>query len=280
MKYSVFSTLICFLFGLTANAQIQSKKEIEIAINWSSLTGKSLLVQTSYKNSPDTTKATGFLVNKNNKIYLVTNYHVIPGKDFLDTNYFHDDKRGLPDIATIIFHGADNKAHPVALDISLPTSYFIVPSVQSNLYKEKYPNSVTDLVFVPIGEMHKEVILDTVPMAVNPNFRIKNNSLLSIWGFRLGGIYDNQWGSVDTLSSIGDSSFTKRNKYIFCKVYKDMRGSSGSPVFFHKDNLAAFIGMWSASMPPNLFNTRTKQDKIGIIISAFTIKYALNKYVN
>ncbi|HEV8273128.1 MAG TPA: hypothetical protein VGQ04_17565, partial [Chitinophagaceae bacterium] len=87
----------------------------------------------------------------------------------------------------------------------------------------------------------------------------------------------------DTLYTVGDSVFNNTDKYIFVYNPGDMHGSSGSPVYYKKNNKYHLVGVYFASIPPEwsfsypeIFYRNKYNNTVGLIVTINYLRESLN----
>ncbi|MDB5063555.1 MAG: hypothetical protein JWP67_3398 [Mucilaginibacter sp.] len=238
------------------------------------LQSKSLLIETYYEDGGNLHEiSTGFLIEKKGMIYLVTNYHVIPAKNFSDTTQNENPYPTLPIYADVYFHG--NSGHIIKKRYNISQlKIYKVPDYYKSILGKKTEKSVVDVVFIPIIIDDKRIKIDTINFSKTiSSIDLSPRTLISIWGFSDDIADANKICSVDagyTVQIVGEN----RGNYIFFNASSDTKGDSGSPVFAHLNNSYVFAGIHSFTQYDR---NNSRYRGLSGLVSGSIIKEAANK---
>lgn len=201
----------------------------KITVNINSI--KSLYIDIFY-NEIKLASATGFLVNKENDLYLITNRHVVTGRNNEDGQCL-DSNMAIPNKLQVLFpHFKDG--------------YYVWSNINIELYKEEIPiwlehpfyKDKVDVVAIYFGKYNQfqfchNLIYDYKPIVTENVFIIgypfgfnvnPNDGRYAIW-------------STGTVASDPDLNLNINNEQLpaFLVDAKTRHGQSGSPVIYFKN---------------------------------------------
>lgn len=231
---------------------------------------------------------TATLVSRNGNIFLVTNYHLIPGFQCSDTTKRQNKYDKIAKWVKVVFHGLSDSIkveHKYNLYDRNGNRLFTTPSSDTNtLFKRK--GEVVDISFMKLPRVPKNIRLDTIPIT-SPKIFVDSSEIISVWGYRGGRLREGHFSLLDT-ARIAKSPYIEGMNYIIFSSHKSFSGNSGAPVFVHKPTGLEFIGIESSSLinskgipfvPPEFLDGSANQI-VGIIIEKSFINYLISKYVN
>lgn len=271
--------LMLFEFGLA-----QSDKEVQlIKAHSKELWDKSLMVRTRRNNEKRET-GTGFVVNKNGKLYLVTNYHIVPGFDFIDTTKIFKGYKAPPNKLVIYFHTKTDKNIVKIYDLydkNNRRNFFSFP--MTNIALGQGGNSIIDICYIPLGKLDSKIKVDTVRIFDNIKYNPKPKDLVAVWGFRGEIIVMGRYCPVDTGLISKTPYFNSTNLAIVINVHMSLAGSSGAPVYYHGTSKPLFIGIESAGTfgtVPDEFSDNTPNQQLALVLTKEIIRYGLEDFVH
>lgn len=192
------------------------------AISIDPLSGSSLIVQPEVNSIP-LSKATGFIVQWGEGVYLITNWHVVSGRDS-DSNQPLSPTAGIPDTINIVHHSSKKLGEWVIK--------------KENLYKEGNPRWLEhidgqriDVVALPLEELGGDINtypfdlrLADVDMILEPAMPV------SIIGFPYGLSTAGGWPIWKTGHIASDPDLDYDGRPAFLIDVTARSGMSGSPV--------------------------------------------------
>lgn len=187
------------------------------------LSGHSLLIET-YFNNEKLSQATGFFVIRNNKHFLVTNFHVLAGRDPMTLQPVHS-SGGVPNYVRVLHHSTENLGN---WEFS---TYPLLDSELNPLWVEHPTLKGIDIVALPVEVTGKNI-------RVFPfNLDLANTDLIptpampvSIIGFPLGIAAGGAWPIWKTghIATDPDLNYDGRPSFLIDATTRE--GMSGSPV--------------------------------------------------
>ncbi|MDB5087538.1 MAG: hypothetical protein JWR09_1532 [Mucilaginibacter sp.] len=284
MKTFFFLLLISISSSAFCQIDKLSPYEINLYNKYShTLASKTVLIQVGSRFDKDFGTGSAFIVNKNGKLYLITNYHLIPGYDANDTTILYHTKRRA-DVVYILFH-LKNPTMAILLPYKLYNRsgkrlFYTIPNQKS---KDIFPKSITDLSILPLGSIDKRVFIDTVRIWDKSDPYASRGSIASIWGFRYNHGVGRQYPMADTGIVLANNLNINGRYLIVMRTHKFMSGDSGAPVYLSYNNDLIFLGINSSeSGCGNLlsgYDDFTKNQNAVFIIPKKTIRDALIKLV-
>jgi hypothetical protein len=208
----------------------------------------SLAVETFY-NGATTAMATAFIGLYHNKTFLITNYHVLAGREASDTTVIKNPNGYIPN--TISIHLITNWPRIDSIKANLLTSsgkrlFFTMP-VGFNEKNIRY--SIPDVAILPInipeGIMFKPINLESL----KADWTIKPSTPIRIYGFAEG------WNrksirrpDIINAISLNSRSFDDSDLHIIFNYNGDLEGVSGGPAFIFDNGNPIFIGIHHAQL--------------------------------
>jgi len=190
-----------------------------------------------YNNGQTVSQATGFVIKKNKKIFLVTNYHVISGFNTVDTGRIF-----TPERLEIIF--TDKKQKPEVKSIDLTK---IIKPFRHYYFFEKPDIFCLDITHLISDDIQYTPIEDFIQNI--PNEAIKPDSVFTI-GIQDGNqvvleyFINNNVSFKPKSFSYNGRNIVLKNSYFLSNSIAP--GMSGSPVFFQYGNKYIFAGVASS----------------------------------
>lgn len=198
-------------------------------------------------NNEFQTSGTGTIMKYKDKFYLITNFHVLTGKDYKTNEKFPHLKDTNSEIS-IIFQNADRKSKFIVI------IYPLYNSKGDELFKTfMFQNQIIDISVMPIVVPEK-VLKSFLEMSdLDTTWSYAPNKKLLIFGFP-NGKFKNSWQptklNANTVSNtqVGEFIF---DPYVFFDE-EPIGGMSGSPVYiFDADNKIKFLSVVSNIVDDN-----------------------------
>ncbi|MDF4518534.1 trypsin-like peptidase domain-containing protein [Vibrio parahaemolyticus] len=203
------------------------------------LSGSALYVEPHF-NDVKLSTATAFVLRFRESNYLITNWHVVSGRD-ADTEECLDKKYlAIPNKLKVLFHKKGKLGEWVEKDIPL------LDENEEPLWLEHPHSNLVDIVAIPI-ESNKDIELFPI------DFNLKDTDMMpfpalpvSIIGFPLGLFTGTRWPIWKTghIASDHDIDY-EENKPAFLIDATTRSGMSGSPVVMRADSFQTQNGNYS-----------------------------------
>ena len=188
------------------------------------LTRISLYLECQLKNQT-ISSGTGFIVEKNSKKYLITNRHVITGRDIDTNNPLSSDEICDPD-TIVIWHHVKNKLG----------SWIAIkePLYNDKTYKQLWIEDLEkkiDVIALPLKNVTDEVQIYPLDLQlINTDLILFPSEPVSIIGFPLGKAVDGKFPIWKTGHIASDIDINYNRKPVFLIDATTREGMSGSPV--------------------------------------------------
>jgi hypothetical protein len=228
-----------------------SAKEKEIYDQYSGIISTKVLYIDELNANLNFAHASGFLIKKRGKIYLVTNYHVVTEHVSNDTLLFNNQFNLVPTQLHIFFYRKQTTAPPYSLTYDLYTNnkQNFISIVNNNKHTQiSYgTRQVFDIAFLPINikSLPKDILIDTIGTGGDsPTSVINDGDMISIWGFP-GPHREIKRPSIDTATLIIKKRIPGSDLQIniHYSAHKDLEGHSGGPIYLHLKDGIHFFGM-------------------------------------
>ncbi len=189
--------------------------------------------------------ASSILIVSKGEYYLVSNYHIMAGRNSWDTTQT-DDKLGLvPNLALVQFY-KKNKQIVRSLVPLLDESgkrLFFSPKASND-------NITFDIAIIKLNR--KDIPVEAELYAIDidkcdTTISISPYSKLIVYGFKGNESFDMIKPGIDTVSSI-NHTFVFNTDYIYAYRPFSLSGSSGGPIFHIKNGKNYLVGMVSTSI--------------------------------
>lgn len=209
----------------------------------------SIYIET-YFNDTLITKASGFFYNKQDRYYLVTNYHVLSGRNHIaDSNGVHQplhNRGAIPNkVKTYIYGWSSGNNGEISTDEGIVCEFTLIDKDENPLYKaNKYTCSeYMDIAILPVNvtlnSFWKSKKLLCVNDAYYKKFESKNIIHPSDDVFILGYPFGKRDDSGTSIWKRGSIASNLANRLKFYVDTSTRSGMSGSPVFYiNKDDTA------------------------------------------
>ena len=198
-------------------------------------------------NTEFQTNGTGTIMNFKDKFYLITNFHVITGKDY-KTNEKFPQLKDTNTAISIIFQNADRKSK------FIPIIYPLYDSKGNELFETfNFENQMIDISVMPIEVPEKILKAFFRASDIDTSWNYEPNRKILIYGFP-NGKFKNSWQPTELNAKT--VSNTQKGEYIYDPyVFFDespVSGMSGSPVYiFDADNNIKFLSVVSNIVDDN-----------------------------
>lgn len=190
----------------------------------------SLYVETYFENQK-LCSATAFTIEHNNKAFLITNRHVVSGRDH--TNKLISDTGAIPNKIRIYFNQANKLGSWLQVDLYL---YSDLGDNDTFIWHE-HPmlKNKGDLVAI---EINRDERIDLYPYSLDSNFDIKiqPSDYLSVIGFPFGVKSHGYIAIWSTGFLATDIDLNYDNMPVFLIDCRTRQGQSGSPVIAHRNS--------------------------------------------
>ena len=203
-----------------------------------------------YFNDTLITKDSGFFYNKQNKYYLVTNWHVLSGRNpVADSNGIHQplhNRGAIPNkVKTYIYGWSNGNNGEISTDAGIACEFTLIDKDETPLYKaKKYTNNeYMDIAILPVNvtlnSFGKSKKLLCVNDAYYKKFESKNIIHPTDDVFILGYPFGKRDASGTPIWKRGSIASNLANRLKFYVDTSTRSGMSGSPVFYiYKDDTA------------------------------------------
>lgn len=183
-------------------------------------------------NEIELASATAFTIESNAIIYLVTNWHVVTGRN-ADTGKCLDKNAAIPNLLRVRFHKKGSLGHWIHIDLQL------VNEDQEALWREHPLGREVDVVAIPLPpELGSQVALFPLDLALASVDMVATPALpVSVIGYPLGLSAGESWPIWKTghIASDPDLDF-QPGRPAFLIDATTRSGMSGSPVVLRLDN--------------------------------------------
>lgn len=178
--------------------------------------------------SKDSVLGTGFIISYKNQNYLVTNYHILSGRNAITSEILNPN--GFPpNELTIWFHSKKNKL--------IPANYLLIDNLKKAIYftlQIDYPIYI-DIAILPINLPNNV----SAYIIKKENFDTSSHAWpdkeLTMVGFPKGKYDKNNYPFVFTTKSLIPPYPNRIHPYVYYDLNIE-NGTSGSPVYFLDDN--------------------------------------------
>lgn len=187
------------------------------------LSSHSLIIETYFDNQL-LCQATGIIVNKNNAPFLITNFHIIAGRDPLTLQPIHK-SGGIPNSVKVLHH------YPNQIGNWRPSTYPVIDDKLNQLWLEHPTIKGVDIVALPLK-------IQDANIKIYPfNLDLANTDLIptpampvSIIGYPLGISAGGSWPIWKTghIATDPDLNYDGRPSFLIDATTRG--GMSGSPV--------------------------------------------------
>lgn len=185
----------------------------------------------AYFNDTPLGSATGFLVVNKNKKYLITNWHVVSGRDPITDAPLDIKTSGIPNKLHVWMQKNNKDLHMwLGIKLSLTRD-------DKKLWKEHPMGREVDVVAIPVEEMS---LIEYHPLdlsLMNTNLYISPSETASIIGFPFGRPSYGKFPIWKTGHIASDIDFDYEEKPAFLIDATTKPGMSGSPVIARREGL-------------------------------------------
>jgi hypothetical protein len=199
------------------------------------LSGTSLYVE-PYFNGMKLSTATAFVLKFDDKFYLITNWHVVSGRD-ADTLECLDKNLAVPNKLIVSFHKKDCLGEWIEKEIQL------LDGEDKPLWMEHPLSNIIDVVAIPIHETN-EIELFPIDYSLKDTDMIPQTAMpVSIIGYPLGLSSGKRWPIWKTghIASDHDIDY-EEGRPAFLIDATTRSGMSGSPVILRADSYQTSSG--------------------------------------
>lgn len=236
-------SLIILLVQLMSSTKIYSQQD---SLRFDELIDYSFIIN-GKSNSEFQTSGTGSILKYKDKFYLITNFHVLTGKDS-KTNEKFPDLKDTNSAISIIFQNADRKSKFIVI------IYPIYNSKGEELFRTyMFKNQIIDISVLPIDVPEKVLKSFFEINDLDTTWSYEPDKKVSFWGFPNGN-FKNSWQPTEMTaktvrnSQVGEFIF---DPYVFFDN-EPIKGMSGSPLYIiDNDNKIKFLSVVSNVVDDN-----------------------------
>jgi hypothetical protein len=192
-------------------------------------------------------RGTGFFIKFKGEIYFVSNYHLFSSRMIEDTTFFTKHLPVSEPYSITVSMYSNNKQGYIETDLETRDSEGNRLWLSKPVDIESRAVSL-DIGVLPINDLPDSAMIYPIQIEKDTDFFIDRNTQLYCVGFSKRTWYDIS-PYIDTLHSVGDTTFTQESDYITVYNPGEMHGSSGSPVFMSYKRRKIFIGVYFSTVP-------------------------------